>query len=92
MEDQNNKGRLALERNLQKAFRSVETFYIPLQTVLTETLPTVTALANLLEQFECCKSVDSNVPLSSVGEVKFSLIFKLETEIASRLEELTDKM
>ena len=90
MEEKGHKGRLALERNLQKAFKCVQSLYPTLQTEEAEALPIVTSVSNLLEQLECCKSVDyCSLPFaSSFPDMKARLVSKIEAEIVDKLEEL----
>lgn len=90
MEESACKGRLAVERNLQKAFKCVQSFYLTLQTEEAETLPIVTSVANLLEQLECCKCFDySSLPFAnSFPDAKARLVSKLESEIVDRLQGL----
>lgn len=90
MEERGCKGQLALERNLQKAFKCVQSFCTSLQTDESERLPVVSSVSNLLEQLECCKSFDyHSLPFANAfPEMKARLVWKLESEIVDKLQEL----
>ncbi|KAK7114618.1 hypothetical protein V1264_000652 [Littorina saxatilis] len=58
--------------------------------MITDTLPIVTSVANLIEQLECCKSLSGgSIPLmASFPDAKVHLTAKIELEITAKLEEL----
>ncbi|XP_076469779.1 AFG2-interacting ribosome maturation factor-like [Babylonia areolata] len=89
-EEKDNKGRLALERNLQKAFKAIQSFSGAVQTVTAETLPIVRTVATFLEQSEFCASADCSVlPFAAqFPDLKGRLVCKIREEMAEKVGEL----
>jgi len=52
------KGRLAVERHLQKSFKTIKSSLASLQTVLAESALAVSSQANLVEQLESVQMVE----------------------------------
>ncbi|KAL8590166.1 hypothetical protein ACOMHN_010361 [Nucella lapillus] len=87
MEEENKKGRLALERNLQKAFKAVQSVGGVVQSTAVETLPHIQTVANLLGQYECCAAVDYGItPLDS--DFRGLLSAKIRNEIVEKVNQL----
>jgi hypothetical protein len=88
------KGRLAVERHLQKAFKSLKSSNASLETILTESAVEVSLLANFIEQLECVRSVEySTVPFAAgFPDLRERLLEKIEREIQQKADTLTELM
>lgn len=94
MDEKQQKLHLALEKNLQKAFKITGPHLGSVESVLNETAGIVSSLANMLEQYESCRNVDQNqVPFKSdFPDLKLKVMLKLSTEISVKQDELRKKL
>ena len=88
------RGRLALERSLQKAYKIVQSLNSSLRAIKSETLPIVKSVTDLLEQRELCNAVDIEEFQSCdfIPNSKPLLIRKIENEILTKLRCLENAM
>ncbi|XP_025076120.1 uncharacterized protein C1orf109 homolog [Pomacea canaliculata] len=83
--------KLTLQKCLQKSFRNVFLLIDPLESALKQTLPKVESLANLMDQFECCSAIKSNVEpvCTTFPDLVPRLLAKIAEEILQITQDLT---
>ncbi|KAK7505618.1 hypothetical protein BaRGS_00002889 [Batillaria attramentaria] len=94
MDEKEQKLRLTLEKNLQKAFKIVQLSLVSLEATLKDSSAKVSSLVNLLEQYEICHAVDQRqIPFhNSFPDLRLRLLVKLSTDISDKQDELRRMM
>lgn len=90
-ETEKKKGIQVLERNLHKAYKNIQSTIVSLETMTKESTVKVAHLANLLEQFECCKTIDVRQTLpfaASFPDLNMRLLQKLSIEVTEKVQDL----
>ncbi|GCB80351.1 hypothetical protein scyTo_0017153 [Scyliorhinus torazame] len=84
---------LAVHQALEKCFHVIEQQHNSWQSTLTECLPILSSLSNLVEQLQACtKVVFKNTAFREFSDLQLRLKYKLTQAIEISLEQLGEKM